>query len=266
MNLPLLFLSPLVGAAIALLCVKLHALTLSGGIASAVTVAATLALGGISAFSILLFSFFTISLVGKLTKKKRRAVENGIPEKEGARDAVQVAVNGAPAVVSILLYSIFGSPCFFYAFIAALAEALSDSMASEIGVLSKSPPRDICRGTPLVAGMSGGVSALGCLAAVGGAALTVLFSAIFPMRAPLSLLLALLSALLGVLFDSVLGSLVQAKFRCRSCGKATEKRVHCGEPTEHTGGIRFLRNDLVNLLSGTLAAVIACLLTAGFPT
>ncbi len=264
MNLPLLLLSPLVGCAIAALCYALRALTKGGAAFAAVTVAATLFFGGAPAFFILLFSFFIISLVGKLTRRRRAVVESGIPEKEGARDGIQVAVNGAPAVFSILLWYVTGEGCFFFGFVAAIAEALSDSMASEIGVLSKTPPRDICTLRALPAGMSGGVSLLGFFAALFGACLAVSFSFISPMRDPLCFGLALLSAILGVLLDSILGSRLQAKFRCRVCHKATEKRAHCGADTEHTGGLLFLRNDLVNLVSNLFSAAVAVLLTALF--
>ncbi len=244
-----LLLSLGIGLLIAILTYLLHALTKGGALAALISVSGSLYFGGFSFFAVLLFSFLTISVVGKLTHKKRDAVERGIPEKEGARDFIQVAVNGFPALLSLAVGAVTGHMIFVFSFTAAIAEALADSMASEIGVLSKRQPRDICTWRRVPAGMSGGVTWLGFFAALFGAALPVLLAALLMPAHPLIYVLMLLAAVFGVLVDSVLGSRLQRKRTCTVCGKATEKAVHCQCKTEHAGGLRFLSNDLVNAVS-----------------
>ena len=75
------------------------------------------------------------------------------------------------------------------------------------------------------------------------------------------LFVASLSAFLGSIFDSFLGSLFQVKYKCTECSKITEKEVHCGKPTVKYSGFSFFDNDVVNLLSGAFAAIVAIIVT-----
>jgi uncharacterized membrane protein len=64
----------------------------------------------------------------------------------------------------------------------------------------------------------------------------------------------------GAAVDSLIGALWQARRVCRRCGAATERSVHsCGAPTQHSGGLRWLDNDGVNILSGAAGAAVAWL-------
>jgi uncharacterized membrane protein len=61
--------------------------------------------------------------------------------------------------------------------------------------------------------------------------------------------------------DSMLGALLQGRFRCPSCEVASEWSVHrCGAATDREGGIAWLNNDWVNFLATVLAAgaALAC--------
>jgi hypothetical protein len=62
--------------------------------------------------------------------------------------------------------------------------------------------------------------------------------------------------------DSLLGSAVQAKYRCRVCGALTEKKNHCGEAGVMEKGWRFIDNDGVNFLNNLSGALIALALYA----
>ena len=67
-----------------------------------------------------------------------------------------------------------------------------------------------------------------------------------------------LAGLSGSLLDSVLGATVQARFVCLACGKAVEKRIHCGiSETVFRGGFRWMSNDIVNLSSTAWSTLIA---------
>jgi uncharacterized membrane protein len=63
--------------------------------------------------------------------------------------------------------------------------------------------------------------------------------------------------MVGIAVDSILGSLVQAKYKCAVCGKITEKTCHCGEKTLHVGSIKLINNDAVNIISNFATAILA---------
>jgi uncharacterized membrane protein len=64
-------------------------------------------------------------------------------------------------------------------------------------------------------------------------------------------------AFLGMLFDSLLGSLLQAKYVCSVCGEAIEKPVHCDSPAKLVSGCRFVNNSTVNFLSTVFSFVLS---------
>lgn len=257
MNLPLLLLSVFLAAVIAAGAYLLRSLTLSGGIAAFFVIAASLYFGSYGCFTVLVSAFFLIAVAGKLAKKRSSAITEGINEKEGARDAVQVLANGLPAAVSAILFFITKESGFVFAFFVAIGEALSDSLASDVGVLSKGEPRDILTLRRVPRGTSGGVSLLGTLAALAGAIFVAAISVFFYGFLPVTLILIVLFTMMGVFLDSLIGSRLQCRRQCVICGKHTEKTVHCGKVTAVVGGIRYLNNDLVNLISNLVATAVA---------
>ena len=70
----------------------------------------------------------------------------------------------------------------------------------------------------------------------------------------------LFAGFFGALLDSVLGSQLQAKYRCPVCGELTEKKTHCGAEGKLEKGLGFMTNDTVNFLNNLSAALIALLL------
>ena len=201
-----------------------------------------------------LISFFAGSLLVDKIKKRKRA-DDGITKKEGTRDLIQVIANGLIPLASALLYTYTGSLIFFVAFVASLAEAFADTVASGMGVFSKRT-YDVFKLRTCECGISGGVSVVGTVSGAVASALLSLY------LAPFSWWLVLVSfaaSFLGVVFDSFLGSLLQIKFRCTECGKITEKHQHCGSMTKQVAGFAFFDNDVVNLLSGAFSAIVAAI-------
>ena len=233
----------------------------------AFTVAAALTAGAILIFAAFCASFAGIFIViaaygavfavDLAIGKRSERVTGEINKKSGARDVVQVLSNSLAAVIALLLGKIFSNDVFTVVYAVALTECLADSLASDVGVLSKKDPVDICRLRRIKRGLSGGVSLLGTLAAFAGCVFMSAFTVIFFGFRLEYFLSVLLVPMLGIAIDSILGSLVQAKFTCRVCSKLTEKPIHCQTPTALTGGIRFINNDTVNFLSNLITAVIA---------
>jgi uncharacterized protein (TIGR00297 family) len=135
-----------------------------------------------------------------------------------------------------------------------LAAATADTWATAFGALSPNPPRDILRWTVVPAGTSGGVTLFGTSGGAMGAALIALVGA---WRGGGRLYGATVAiGFTAMIVDSILGSAAQARFRCPRCNEVTERRLHrCGTRTEWLGGLRWLDNSAVNLVTTIFAAM-----------
>ena len=217
--------------------------------------------GGLPSFLILAVTFLVTVAADKLAGK--RADPSGLRRKSGKRDAVRVLCNVGVGTAMILLYGILGKSGhpsrFLMAFSAVMAESLSDSLASKLGPLGKGKTVDICTFREVGVGLSSGVSGAGSAAAAFGAALIGALCLLLPGADGKAALLVAAIGFLGCLFDSVLGSLIQVKYRCPVCGALTERDRHCGVPGRVERGWRRVNNDTVNMLSNLFAAVLAIL-------
>jgi Raf kinase inhibitor-like YbhB/YbcL family protein/uncharacterized protein (TIGR00297 family) len=244
----------------------------SGAIAAFILGSVIFGIGGLT-WSILLMAFFlSSSLLSRLFKKKKQAVDEKF-SKGSRRDSGQVAANGAIAGLLTLLFPFFGGPAWTWAaFAGALAAANADTWATELGVLSKIPPRLITTGKTVEPGTSGGVSIAGTLASLSGAIFIAIPAVLFKPAAfnfsfeqnLLLFLIITLSGLAGSFLDSLLGATVQAIYFCEFCNKQTEKHPYhsCGNPTKILRGKSWLNNDWVNVFCGLTGALIAGM--AGF--
>lgn len=75
--------------------------------------------------------------------------------KTGRRDAGQVFANGGLGMVFVLLNAIVPMDLWEFLFIGVMATVTSDTWATEIGTLSKKPPRSVLTGKILPAGLIG---------------------------------------------------------------------------------------------------------------
>ncbi len=245
----------LITPAIIALSYTKHALTF-GGIVLALIMDLVISLSLFNfGFAILITFFVGSIIVDKIKKhyKKQRQNEFSDIEKRGdCRDAVQVFANGGVAAAAAFIYILVPNRALIILFVAALAEAFADTVASGIGVFA-SNVYDIFRGKRCDAGISGGMSLIGTLSSLAASALIAFIAYLFGMISILEFILISVSGFLGNVFDSLLGSLVQVKYRCTVCGRLIEKEVHCGKGTVHYSGVKIINNDTVNFF-GTLFA------------
>ena len=159
----------LLGILLAMLSVWRRMLTIPAALAALFLLALIVTLGGwIAAAYILLF--YAISAMTHAIGKRVNARHT-----EGARGLAQVAANGLVGGGALLLYGAVGAAPLLVAYYAAICEFCADTVASDIGTLSRAEPRDICTLRRVPRGRSGGVSLLGTAAALdvsllGGAA------------------------------------------------------------------------------------------------
>lgn len=222
------------------------------------------------AWGLTLIAFFvSSSLLSRYKEavKERRAAEKFA--KGGRRDIGQVLANGGLAALCAVAYALFGQPAaILAAFVGLMATVTADTWATELGVLSSRRPRLVTTWREVEPGTSGAVSLTGTTAALAGSLLIgvglwILLLLEAGPASPWLVAVALVGGLGGALVDSLLGATVQAIFAYRD-GRETERRfAHDGTPTTFVRGWPWLNNDLVNLLSsivGALLAVAAALL------
>ncbi len=231
-----------------------------GGIVLAVImdIIITVSLGNFG-FCVLVTFFLGSIIVDKIKKsrKKRKQNKNLDIEKRGdCRDVVQVFANGGIAMVAALCYFVSGERLFVFAFCASLCEAFADTVASGLGFFAKNT-YDVFRFKRCESGLSGGMSLLGTFSSIVASSLVALVVFLFGEVDTLGFVIILLSGFAGGVFDSMLGSVLQVKFKCPKCGRVVEREEHCGTKTEKYRGIRLVNNDTVNFFSTLFAAALA---------
>ncbi len=238
---------------------KRQALTI-GGIISAIIVdiIISIALGNFG--FILLLSFFVGGLF--TDKIKKRYKNKGRKQKTNdikPRNYRQVLANSIVSTICAALFFLTKKRIFIIAFVTAFAEALADTTASGIGALSDRT-YDPFRMRQCRTGLSGGMSLLGTLSSAVAAALIALIAFFFNRLSLSETLIITLAAFLGAVFDSLIGSLLQVKYKCPTCGEIVEQATHCNTQTVKHTGIEIVDNNLVNLLSTMFATILVILL------
>lgn len=232
---------------------RLRLLTWDGALSAIVVGASVFGIGGWQPSVLLVFFFFTSSLLPRALGRER-ATER--------RTLWQVLANGGVPVLAVWTAWLVPewSERAWLAYTASLACATGDTWATEIGIRFGRDPRLITTGKRVLAGTSGGVSLAGTLGALlGSASIAVLGYALLGFSAG-QLGWAFLSGFAGVMIDSLLGATVQACFVCVRCGKQTESPLHCGLPARLARGWRKLDNNGVNAFAMLFSGVIGCVM------
>jgi len=206
------------------------------------------------------FMLITFFLLGSaFTKYKYRVKESiGAAEmKGGARTWKNVLANLFFPTLALLIYSDFVWEPAMIAFLASLSGALSDTLGSEIGVLSRSPPVMIHNLKRVPPGTSGAISPLGTLASLVGSFLIPLEALFISM---IDFRVFILTSLLGFfcsIIDSYMGVL-QARYICGPDKRVVENPVLCQEDyPQIISGMAWLNNHTVNLFSTGVVAIIS---------
>ena len=169
------------------------------------------------------------------------------------------------------------------AYVAFFACCAGDTWASELGILSKTLPRLVTKPWKKVPpGTNGGVSLVGLGASAAGGMIMGLIHGLFVAGGIPSLLPYMSSSLVsaltpsqygrevmiltfvgflggfgGSLLDSVLGATVQATYYDEESKKIVKRS---GPHTTKVGGYGFLSNEMVNVVSTAISALVAALI------
>ncbi|MFW9793869.1 MAG: DUF92 domain-containing protein [Candidatus Thorarchaeota archaeon] len=268
------------------LAYKLHFVDISGLISAFVVGFTIWYTGGVVSFVIILFFFLSAGLATKM-KYKEKANQNLAQESKGKRSWKNVFGSGIiPMFFAIAMYmtslsSVLASAgwpfLMFGGYIGAVATTSADTLASEIGVFSKSKPRlitNLRRKVPR--GTIGAVSLLGEGAAVFAGLIIGIVALIFALIVPgtvpfvttteqliVLVPLSMLTAFIGCNLDSLFGAVLQNRFVCEICGAVTDKEFHCNYETKYVGGFKSFTNMHVNLGSSGMGATLGIILGAG---
>lgn len=184
-------------------------------------------------------------LLGRLNRNARSDVKHGKP-----RDAVQVFCNGGVYGIAACLPNSY-SPAFMMW--TSISVAMSDTWASELGMRFGGRPFDLATYSTLEKGVSGGITWVGCLggvlgAAIMGALIAVLFDPFLSWRG-MCYFIGLFGTIgtLGMLLDSWLGANLQARF---DDGDGVRD-----QGTKKVSGYTWMTNDMVNLTSSVLLVI-----------
>ena len=175
--------------------------------------------------------------------------------------------NSVPFLACALAYTATGEPWLLLLASGALAASTADTWASEVGVYSRRPPVNILTREPMQRGLSGGVSPLGLAATVVGA-VTSAFLAMLLFHAfgyaiptgPDAFFFIIACGVVGSLVDSVLGVVMQAKYRCPNDAEGgLVETPPCGAQAALVSGYAWVTNDAVNLMSGIAVVLLGLL-------
>ena len=153
--------------------------------------------GGLRAFT-LLASFFILGELGTRYGRKREKI------KFERRNYDNILANAGPGVISLVL----GSPV---AFASGIATALSDTLSSEIGMMSENRPRMITTFKEVEVGTDGGITLQGSLIALVGAFVTASIYYLLIQNSVKALIVITIAGFLGCMMDSLLGALFESK-------------------------------------------------------
>lgn len=212
-------------------------LTVSGATASFLIGCLVIFFGSIIYLVPLAIFLITGSLASTISKDK---------EEKTGRSAIQVFANGIIATICLVIFYFTLSHVFWIAFFASIAISMTDTMSSEIGKYFKQTTYDIVLWKKTAVGLSGGVSLYGSIA---GLLASALFSIVVYFIFALSVQNAMLVfsiGFVGMLVDSVLGSVLQAKYK-NVYGIVVENKTN-----SLIKGYAWCTNDVVNVLSNMM--------------
>ena len=223
-------------------------LSLSGFLSASLMAALITGLGGSFYLIPIIIFFISSTIISKLGNSTKHKISIN-------RSVSQVISNGGIPLLICVINHFYQHDILYFAFLASVAAANSDTWGTEIGKFSKVRPVDIISRVTLSKGTSGGITNIGLLGSVIGSFI-IGISGYFYINNLKYVLLVSLSGYLGAIFDSILGSALQGRFISKDGLIISEEKKN---NYYLLTGVNIFNNDFINLCC-TLSAPIFFLL------
>ena len=235
---------------------------LSGFIAGMIVGVGIFTFGGPTLYLLILLFHLIAGFATHLKMEEKQ--KRGVAEfKGGARRWQNVLANGLIPTLASIAEAAISSNMFIFAYVGAVSAGLSDTLSNEIGVLNPTPPRIIINLKKKVPpGTPGGVSPLGMATALLSPMLIGIPAYLMGLGDFKIILASIIAGFTGSVVDSIVGGSIQGLYKCKVCGKITEREIHCGVETELIKGHRKINNHVVNLIMSVTGALTGMLVSS----
>lgn len=193
----------------ALLARVLRGVDRSGMIAGAAACFLLFAGAGPSGFAVLASLFLLTWISTQFGYRHKQAL--GVAERVDGRNAWQVLANLAVSALGSLAFAATGNRAWMFASVAALAEAATDTVASEIGQTRGHTAVLITSWKPVAVGTDGGITIAGTLAGTAAGVLIATAAAGSGIVPRAQLWIPAAAGFVGMLVDSFLGATLQRR-------------------------------------------------------
>lgn len=251
----------IVSPILAVVAIKSKAMTTSGGVSALILFLSVGFFGRDYLPSLFIFTLFAVNMLVNVVKsrffKAEPSCEN--QEKDG-RGAKQIVAVGLFGIAFLIAYYYSGVEFFYHLFFLSFVEQFADSMASDIGGMTKGKTVNVITFKSMQKGISGGISLTGTLSAFLGSLVFTLMLYLFGAVSFKVYILIALFAFVGTVVDSVAGALLQALYKCDTCGRLVEKPVCCTAKATLVKGLSAVDNVAVNYIANFVTCLLGCLL------
>jgi len=230
------------------------------GFLASLAVGYPILLGGGWQWFVIVATFFVLGVAFTWYRYEYKKSLGSAQEKGGTRNWPNILANGGVAALLGLGEFLGGGLVFSVLYVGSVSAAASDTVATELGLLNRSPPRLVTDLRKKVSpGTSGGVSTMGMAGTLLASALIGIVAAVLGVSKGLPGIevaaVSISGGVIGSLADSVAGATIQRKSFCTVCCKPSENLTHCGEATRYSSGLKFVDNHVVNVIATVLGAL-----------
>jgi uncharacterized protein (TIGR00297 family) len=195
--------------AFAVLARALHGVNRSGALAGGFACFLLFAGAGPTAFATLAALFLMTWVATRLGYRRKLAL--GLAERREGRNAWQILANLAVAALGSVVFSATGTRVWLIATLSALAEAATDTVASEIGQYRGPDARLITTWERVPPGTDGGITVPGSIAGMAAGLAIAAVATVGGMIVPAQLWIPVAAGFAGMLIDSILGATLQRR-------------------------------------------------------